>query len=410
MARKATGQVLELHRARGTVFALRFRAYGRREYITLGAKTDGWTRGRAEAELANVLADVRRGIWQQEPREPEVPAETPTFHEFATDWFRAREQRGLRPRTLEHDLWALSTHLLPHFHRMPLPEITPREIDRYMTAKAQQSNLSNRSINKTLQVLSAVLETAVEYALLESNSAKGRRRRLPETPPARRHLEPIQVEALLDAAADLDAEDPRGRRHRRPLIATLAYAGLRVGELLAIKWGDVDLAGGQIQVRQAKTPSGVREVDIQPELRDVITFWKVETAHPERDDYVFPTSTGKPENRNNLRRRVLMRTLNHAREKGRGLEVALPNSIAPHDLRRTFASWLIGEGQDVAYVMDQLGHTDPKMTLGLYAKALKSKRRREAIPTQSLALGPLQHGQSARPGQPRERDSRVPRS
>lgn len=54
----------------------------------------------------------------------------------------------------------------------------------------------------------------------------------------------------------------------------------------------------------------------------------------------------------------------------------LRHDLSPHDLRRTLASWLIAENEDLAYVMNQVGHTDPKMTLGLYAKALRSKRRR----------------------------------
>jgi integrase len=57
-------------------------------------------------------------------------------------------------------------------------------------------------------------------------------------------------------------------------------------------------------------------------------------------------------------------------------ESLLPERISPHALRRSFASWLVAEGEDPAYVMQQLGHSDPKMTLGLYARALTSKRRR----------------------------------
>ena len=87
----------------GRTFALRFRAYGKRRYITLGTADEGWTRAKAEEELANVLADVRRGIWKP----PEASASTvgekeePTFHEFASEWFRTAPGefgRG-RPRT-----------------------------------------------------------------------------------------------------------------------------------------------------------------------------------------------------------------------------------------------------------------------------------------------------------------------
>ncbi len=69
MARPPTGQVLERTTGRGRTYALRFRAYGKRHYLTLGAGEEGWSRRHAEEELANVLADVRRGIWK-----PPTPA------------------------------------------------------------------------------------------------------------------------------------------------------------------------------------------------------------------------------------------------------------------------------------------------------------------------------------------------
>jgi hypothetical protein len=72
MSDQATGQVLELDRKGGRTFALRFRAYGKRRYLRLGTADEGWTRRKAEDELANVLADVRRGVWQPFERQ-EVP-------------------------------------------------------------------------------------------------------------------------------------------------------------------------------------------------------------------------------------------------------------------------------------------------------------------------------------------------
>jgi len=142
---------------------------------------------------------------------------------------------------------------------------------------------------------------------------------------------------------------------------------LRVGELLALRWRDVDLATGRIHVRASKTDAGIRAVDLQPELRDELTTWKSDSRRSQAAELVFPTSTGQPDNRNSVRRRAL--------DADGGCE-PLPAGLSPHGLRRTFASWLVAEGEDPAYVMQQLGHTAPAMTLGLYAKALKSKRRR----------------------------------
>lgn len=380
MPRPATGQVIERQTRSGvTSYALRFRAGGRRQFLHLGYAPT-WTRKRAEEELLNVMADVRRGTWRPPEREPEpVPvAEPPTFHAFASEWLAARELDGLKPRTIEHLRWTLTDHLLPYFADTRVDRISVEAVDRYARAKAAEGRLSNGSVNRTLEMLCAVLELAVEYGHASTNPAKGRRRRLPTSKPERLFLEPAQVEALLVAAGELDAESRSRRRYRRPLLATLAFAGLRVGELLALRWRDLDLAGGRIHVRASKTDAGVRTIDLQPELRDELLTWKSETRQSHASDLVFPTSTGQPDNRNNVRRRVLVRAVEraNARIADEGGCELLPAGLSPHGLRRSFASWLVAEGEDPAYVMQQLGHTDATMTLSLYAQALKSKRRR----------------------------------
>jgi hypothetical protein len=63
MAKRAKGEVIERERKSGRVLALRFRAYGRRHFVTLGGAANGWTRQKAEGELRHVLADVERGLW-----------------------------------------------------------------------------------------------------------------------------------------------------------------------------------------------------------------------------------------------------------------------------------------------------------------------------------------------------------
>lgn len=96
-------------RTRSPTFAIRFRAYGRREYVTLGTAAEGWTAAKARTELQKVLADVRRGIWQPPTPEP-VPDidREPTFHEFASRWFEATKDEW-RPKTRLDYEWQLST-------------------------------------------------------------------------------------------------------------------------------------------------------------------------------------------------------------------------------------------------------------------------------------------------------------
>jgi integrase len=119
----------------------------------------------------------------------------------------------------------------------------------------------------------------------------------------------------LDAAAELDRSSRADRQHvnRRAQLATLIFAGLRISEFLALRWRDVDLAGGWITVRQSKTDAGVRKVKIRPVLRDVLAPLRPLDASP--DAYVFGTAAGKPQNPSNVRTRVLAKAVERASER-----------------------------------------------------------------------------------------------
>jgi integrase len=374
MARPATGQVVERDGKRGRVYALRFRAYGKRQYETLGTAEEGWTRAKAEEELANRLADVRRGIWQPPAVTTAVvePAPEATFHEFASEWLHGREQEGLGARTIEDYRWALELHLLPFFARHRLSEITVQEVDRYKRAKATEGVLSANSINKTLTRLSQVLAVAVEYELLSANPAAGKRRRLPRTKPRRPWVEPHQLPILLDSSKDL-----LGGRGR-PLLATLAGAGLRVGEALALERRHVNLARGTVTVEQSKTDAGVRIIDLTPAVREELALWLDKSPRKRPTDRVFPTLAGKPDNRNNVRRRLLQPAIVKANKRLVELGIEPIGAVSPHGLRRTYASLRCACGDDVAYTAQQLGHEDPTFTLKTYTHAVKQRQRLSA--------------------------------
>jgi integrase len=373
MARQSTGQVIEDPRRPG-VLGLRFRAYGKRRYQGLGQVG----REQAEQELQNVLADVRRGIWQPPAPtpEPEAPREMPTFHAFASEWWDAKK-RELRPNTVADYEWRLSNHLLPYFAWQPLSKITVQEVDRYRQAKVREGVLSAESINKTLTMLSAVLEQAVEYEFIDRNPAVGKRRRLRTAKPRRSYLDGAgQISALLGAAGALDARAAKGHpghRHvrRRAMLATLTFAGLRLGELLALRWRDVDLGAGRLRIADAKTAAGVRDVRLLPALRDELAALKA-SAYPRAEALVFPTSSGEQVGASNLRRRILAPAIELANERlAETGEPPLPTGLTPHSLRRTFASVLYALGDTPPDVMAEMGHTTPALALSIYAHAMR---------------------------------------
>src|SRR5215212_8855381 len=132
MAKPATGEVIERERKSGRVFALRFRAYGRRHFVTLGGADAGWTRKKAEGELRHVLADVERGLWAPGVASAAEAPAAPTFHEFASEWLEARRSE-LKETTLADYTWQLCNHL---------PQITVAEVDRYRALKVRELVLS----------------------------------------------------------------------------------------------------------------------------------------------------------------------------------------------------------------------------------------------------------------------------
>lgn len=138
-------------------------------------------------------------------------------------------------------------------------------------------------------------------------------------------------------------------------------------------WRDVDLANGRLHVGRSKTAAGMREVDLLPILRDELAALKIaagERATPNAE--VFVTRKGKPRDRHNVRQRVVAPAVVKADDllEDRGSN-PLPAGVSPHKLRHSFASLLVALGNDPAYVMSQLGHTDPAFTLRVYTHLMR---------------------------------------
>lgn len=412
---RSQGQVLERAWKRGRGYALRFNAYGERQYLTLGLETEGWTRKRAEEELQNILADVRRGIWIPPEKNRHgcnghdgEADDVPLFGPFALGLVMARKGE-VSANTHGYQEWALS-HLLPYFADWPVETIDIEAVDAYRRHKVEQADLRRRaierrkplrdddgrilrplsptSINKTIEVLQSILAMAVEYGHLPVNPAAGRRRRLKLPPRRPVHLDTAeQIIGLLDACAEMD-RDPYWRTNdRRAIIATLIFAGPRAHELCHMLWRDVDLANGRIDIGRSKTQAGLREIRLLPILRDELAAHKARAYRSGPDDLVFPTGTGGTRDKDNLRNRILAAAVDHADQLlQQRNQTPLPKGVTPHKLRHTFASILVACGEDPASVMAQLGHTDPKFTLRVYTHVM----RRD--PAERQRLKALVHG------------------
>ncbi len=370
----------------GTLYrALRWQVDGVRRSETLGAVSQE----EAERRRAHLLADIERGIWQ-----PHIEAtgatEHTTFREFAKEWWTLNEGEWRESTRLDY-MWRLGRwdwpesygngHLMPFFGDMPLSAITYSTVERFKAQKLKEksaagSPLTPRSINMFLTLLGQILESAVELELIPRNPATGKKRRVKERAPARSYLESAgQIKALLDAADELDQKAKGGQgKHieRRASLATLTFAGLRIGEMLALRWKDVDLASGWLTVGDAKTDAGRRKVKIRGVLRDELLGVRQRRIPALPLAFVFPTGTGARTRAENYRKRVLKPSVALADKRREGVDLPpLPERLTPHSLRRTFCSLLYALGETPPVVMQEMGHTDAKLALNVYAQVMR---------------------------------------
>ena len=155
----------------------------------------------------------------------------------------------------------------------------------------------------------------------------------------------------------------------------MILAGLRVSELTALRWREVDLASGRLHVADSKTDAGRRTVDLSPDLRDELLAHKANAGDVDAVGFVFATRNGTARQRSNLSRQILRPAIvaaNEARVKA-GL-APIKSDVTNHSLRRTFASLLYEAGASPAYVMSQMGHESSALALEVYAKVMERKR------------------------------------
>ena len=400
MEKRARGEIRVHERKDGQVtYSLRFRVNGKREILTLGTDTDGWTFRKADRKLEDVLARIRAGVWEP-PAPPDRDADrTQTFHVFASRWWAARKGE-LRPRTRENYEWRLRKHLLPFFCDYAISEIDVALVERYREHKVIERErvaeaiaageplrdsrgqrrvpLSNESINKTLVTLTQILDSAVERGLLDSNPARGKRRRLKVVKPVRRQLEADDLKELLAVAGEMDRNLYRGHRiGRRPMIAAMAKSGLRVTEMCRLRWRDVDVHHERLVIDEAKTDAGNRHVDLSLDVMEELMAWRAERQPASPDEYVFPTASGRPRDKENISRRVLGPTVKRANELRAERDLPPLPKVTPHALRRTYISLMIEAGAPLPYVMSQVGHADSRTTLEIYAQVQKRLSRKQ---------------------------------
>lgn len=268
-----------------------------------------------------------------------------TVAELLDQWLELRKP-SLEPATFEGYTSAVEVHLKKHLRNRRVSELSADDI-AHMIATMQRQGMKTASIRKALVPLNGALPLAVRKGWIPSNPmlALLAHERPKSDQKKMRILAKDDIPRLLAAA-------PSDRW--RTLFALLVFTGLRISEALALTWKDIDYTNSQILVRKSKTDAGERNVMLMPAVRHKLTA--LHLAQPPGTQFVFATASGGP-----VSRREALRTLKRT-EKKAGLE-----NFTLHELRHTFASILIGQGENVVFVSKQMGHADPGVTLKVYA-------------------------------------------
>ncbi|HJS93739.1 MAG TPA: site-specific integrase [Solirubrobacteraceae bacterium] len=327
-----------IKRSGGSVYRVMWRDEGGRQRSrTFSRKRD------AETWEAKVKLAKRQGELAV------LDAGQQTLKSFAADYWRLYATPTLSAKTLQMYEGLRDRYLFPKLGDVQLRRITPERVQALQVELAEQG-VGKPTIRKTLALLQGMLERAVEWGRLSRNPVRAVRKPPQIRSRAIHALAPTQIEELL--------REMLRREWARDavLVSVLAYAGLRPGEALALRWGDVrertlivDKAVSLGAEKSTKTGQS-RSVRLLRPLAEDLERWRRLSGSPPDESLVFPTRDGgvwaDHDFRNWRRRRFAVAAKAVGLDDGR-----------PYDLRHSFASLLIAEQNNPADVARQLGHT-----------------------------------------------------
>lgn len=358
------------------------------------SSNDGLTRAQAERAFRRLQdADERA------PR-PVRGAVVPSVNEVSDSLRRKLRLRGARRSYLEGCESMQRVHISPRFGTLAVTEVKTAHVEALASAMLRVDR-SPKTVRNVMTFLHSVFEHALDRGLIRENpvrrATRPARRRQGDANPDLQFLTIEELDAVIRAIPDevvvrIPAPVRDGRRGPAPppppdvlgpvlrvVVLTAAMTGLRQGELLGLRWRDVDWSVQRIRVRNtfvrgehsAEGKSDLstrRSVPMTDRLAGELDRWSRHTIFGGEEDLVFAhPQTGNPLDRSKVTRRF--------QEACRAAGV---RPIRFHDLRHTFATRLAASGHPMRTIQEFLGHADGKTTQ-IYAHYAPSEREVEMV-------------------------------
>jgi integrase len=348
MARRQFGTVRRLRSGR---FQARYRdALGRQ----VAAPHLFETKGDATRWLAAAQTDMVRGTFI-DPRAGQL-----TFADWAEEWLAFKA--GQRRSTLARDVAAIRAHFDPVIGKVPVGAVTPLQVRRIIQ-NMQQAGLTAKTVRTYVGTLQAIFAAAVDSDMIGRSPV--RLRSLGLRPVVKKERPTISASQLNALADSID-----GRY--RALVLLAGMVGLRWGEAIALRVGDVDFLRRVIRVEQTveevsgqarlvpqvKSDASRRKVAAPPTLINAlashVSRFRAEAGH---DDLLFVGPRGG----------VLRRSFEARKFKPAVRAAGLSETLTFHGLRHVATSFMVANGEHPKVIQVRLGHADPAVSLGIYA-------------------------------------------
>ena len=333
--------------------------------------------GNTETELADnvvkaILVSARRNEFVQDVVMPPVQ-NVVTFREYAEDWYNTYKVGHIKATTLGGYRTMLESHLYPAFGNKDIKEITTKAIQEMLNGKKDKSR---KTLQDIIIFFRAILESARKDGIIEVNPADDNRITIPSSKKTVRNALSIDsIKDIVSSIATLPEIDDRRFQ------ALLVFTGMRRGEVLGLKWEDIDLSNSVIHVQRnityprgcneplvgtTKTESGVRDIPILPQLLDFLK--PLGTS-----GYII--GGGQKPN-----------TLSVVRRRNERINRLIDlHGATPHIFRHSFATMLYDVGADIKTIQSIMGQSDYKTTADRYCHP-RDDRKKSAVDSVNLML------------------------
>ena len=324
------------------------------------AETVGFVSSMKRQQALEILQS-RMSLATEQRRQPKV---TMTLAEFVRAEWKPNAELALKKSSMRIYNYQLEKYIFPAIGETPLRDVNRAHIEACLSRLKQKGHATStlRSVRATF---STVLETAVGRKYLTENPAHGIRSREADTKKEWRYYQPAELRQLLGVLCE----------PCRTIVAIGVLTGMRIGEILALRWKRIDLLGSKIEIAEnyssgefgpPKTRSSHRVIPISSALRNQLESHRARATRTGPEELVFQTPKGSPLDAKNLYNRELAPACD---------EIGQPR-ISWHSFRHTHATLLHENGESLKTAQALLGHSDLETTLNTYTHSVPDSQKR----------------------------------